>query len=74
MKYSIDVEKANDSHYEVSIQNIRRLEDYLMKEYHSKDLTACLQAFFKFHNEPDLSDLFSELEIEFEQYHFDSYD
>lgn len=74
LKYSIDVEKTNDSHYELSILNMSRLEDYLVKEYHSRDLKTGLQAFFRVHSESDLDDLLTSMDIGFEQYHFDTYD
>ncbi|MDO9088129.1 MAG: hypothetical protein Q7U53_18120 [Anaerolineaceae bacterium] len=74
VKYSIDVEKANDSHYELSDLSMSRLDDYLTKEYNSKSLTTGLQTFFKGHKESDLLDLLASLDIQYEQLHFDNYE
>lgn len=74
LKYSIDVEKANDSHYLISKKNMRWLEDYFMKEFHSIDVTAGLQVFFKVHNEFDHANLLTSLDIELEHFHFDAND
>lgn len=73
-KYSIDVEKASDSHYELSTNEMRRLENYLMDKYRKRDLIDGFKAFFRTNNEPDLTNLFDSLEIDYNQYHFDDYD
>ena len=73
-KYSIDVEKASDSHYELSTNEMRRLENYLMDKYRKRDLVAGLKEFFRSNNESDLRNLFDRLEIEYNQFHFDDYD
>ena len=73
-KASIDVEKASDSHYELSVDGMKRLEQYLMKKFQKWDLIAGLKEFIKNNNESDLRNLFDRLEINYNQYHFDDYD
>ena len=73
-KYSIDIEKASDSHYVLSINAMKRLEDYLMEKYRKRDLIDGLKAFFRTKNESDLTNLFDSLEIDYNQYHFDDYE
>lgn len=73
-KYSIDIEKASDSHYELSNSGMKRLEIYLMNKFQNRDLIDGLKEFLKTNNESDLTNLFDSIEIDYNQYHFDDYD
>lgn len=72
-KFSIDVEKASDSHYELSNSDMKRLEDYLMNKFGKQGLIDGLKEFIKTNNESDLINLFDRLDIDYNQYHFDDY-
>lgn len=72
-KYSIDVEKASDSHYELSNASMKRLECYLMHKFQKKDLIDGLKEFIRTNNELDLINLLDSLEIDYTPYHFDDY-
>ena len=53
-KASIDVEKASDSHYELSVDGLRRLEVYLMEKFKKGNLIAGLKEFLRRNNESGL--------------------
>jgi len=61
-KYSIDIEKASDSHYELSINAIKQLENYLSNKFPKRDLFDGLKEFLRTNNESDLTNLFDSLE------------
>jgi len=71
---AIDVEKAYDSHYELSNSDMKRLENYLKDKYRKRDLIDGLKEFFRSNNESDLINLFDSLKIDYNQFHFDDYD
>lgn len=73
-KYSIDIEKASDSHYELSNSGMKRMEHYLKNKFQKQDLIDGLKEFLRSNNESDLINLFDSLEIDYNQYHFDDYD
>ena len=73
-KYSIDIEKASDSHYELSNSGMKRMENYLKNKFQKQDLIDGLKEFLRTNNESDLINLLDSLEIDYNQYHFDDYD
>ena len=72
-KYSIDVEKASDSHYELTNSGMKLLQYYLMNKFQKRDLVDGLREFVRCNKESDLTNLFKSLEIDYDQYHYDDY-
>ena len=73
MKYSIDVEKANDSHYEISVEDMSRLARYFQCPNYTDDLSNALSAFFRKNGEKDLITLLNSQEIKYTPIHFDDW-
>ena len=73
-RYSIDVEKANDSHYNLSREGLETLAAHLKGRYGTEDAASGLAAFLRENGEPQLTALLDELGISYRQFHFDDYD
>lgn len=71
--YSIDVEKANDSHYEISVEEMSKLAGYFQRLNYSDDLSDALSGFFKHNGERELTALLGRLGIKHKGVYFDSY-
>lgn len=70
IKYSIDVEKAEDSHYEMIADEYKRLAVY----FGTEDTIAALKQFVCNHREQDFVALLDRLEILYTPFHYDSYE
>ncbi len=77
--YSIDVEKAEDSHYVFSPEGMDALDEYLATKYSGRTLDERLSQFIADHAsaseaEEALRQAVGQLGIKMQQFHFDSYD
>jgi len=68
-KYSIDVEKAADSHYEIDAVEMKKLSDYF-----NRKLENSLKKYLKTYSEHDLVELLDKLHIQYTPFHYDCYD
>jgi len=73
IKYSVDVEKENDSHYIIDSNNIFKLMEVLDCGKQTDELVTALTSFFKIRNEDEFVKFLKEREIKFTPYHFDDY-
>lgn len=73
MKYSIDVEKANDSHYDISADCADELAKLLEKQCAKGNFLENLREYFRENGENDLCELLTENSIHFGQFHYDDY-
>lgn len=67
-KYCIDIEKANDVHYELSDSSKKLLESYLNKKYNTTELKNGIIEFYKTHKEYRLGDLLNKLNIPYKRF------
>ena len=73
MKYSIDVEKANDSHYEIPVEEMSKLAGYFQCLNYTDDLSDALSTFFKKNTEKDFIALLKNQGIKYTPFHFDNW-
>ena len=73
LKYSIDVEKASDSHYEISTDGADELAKLLEKQCAKGSFLENLREYFRENGESDLCELLTENSIHFGQFHYDDY-
>ena len=73
MKYSIDVEKANDSHYEIPVEEMSKLAGYFQCLNYTDNLLDALSAFFKKNGEKDFIALLKNQGIKYTPFHFDNW-
>ena len=71
--YSIDVEKANDSHYCMEAQEMKRLAEILKKKCGRKTFLDNLKEYFKEDGECNFVAFMRENGILFQEYHYDDY-
>jgi hypothetical protein len=71
--YSLDVEKANDSHYEISMEEISKLAGYFHCLNYTDDLSNVLSAFFRKHGDKDFVHLLERQGIKYTPFHFDDW-
>jgi hypothetical protein len=71
--YSIDVEKANDSHYEIFMEEMTKLAGYFQCLNYTDDLSDVLSAFFKKNGEKDFIVLLDSQGIKYTPIHFDDW-
>lgn len=64
------MEKAKDSHYEISEDKIDKLTEYL----YPKRLVAGMKEFLATNNESDFVKLLDKLGIKYKQFHYDYFD
>jgi hypothetical protein len=64
-KYSLDVEKANDSHYEIDKDEMAKLIKHLNAE-----LTVALRTYFSSHNQWDFEKMLEDLDVKFKPHHY----
>jgi hypothetical protein len=69
--YSIDVEKANDSHYEITVEEMSKLAGYFQCLNYTDDLSDALSAFFRKNGEKDFIHLLDSQGIKYTPIHFD---
>ena len=69
--YSIDVEKANDSHYEISVEEMSKLAGYFHCLNYTDDLSDALSAFFIKNGDKDFIHLLDSQGIKYTPIHFD---
>jgi len=67
VKYSFDVEKAGDSHYELVKEEYNRLAAH----FGSKDTVVALKEYITDHDEHDFVDLLNMLEVFYQPFHYD---
>lgn len=77
--YSIDVEKADDSHYSFTVEAMSALDQYLTTRYAGATLVDRLKAFIAelpsaYAVEKELRRLIEELSLEVKEVHYDTYD
>ncbi|NTU70952.1 MAG: hypothetical protein HGB10_03910 [Coriobacteriia bacterium] len=77
--FSIDVEKAEDSHYSFSATQMSALDSYLVEHHPGATLVERLRAFIASfehsgYAERELRNLSARLGIDMDERHFDSYD
>lgn len=70
-KYSIDVEAANDSHYELDTVAAQKLDVVLEKAFGKKSLVENLKAFFISGNEHRLCSIMKKYGIDYTGFHYD---
>lgn len=73
VKYSVDVEKANDSHYIIDTVNIAKLADALHCDNSTNALVPKIARLLLDQGENGLVKFLEDNEIKFEQFHFDDY-
>jgi hypothetical protein len=73
VKYSIDVEKANDSHYEIPVEEMSKLAGYFQCLNYTEDLSDAFSAFFKKNGEKDFIALLKKKGIKYTPIHFDNW-
>ena len=73
IKYSVDVEKANDSHYEIDASNAARLAEILDCGNQTNELVTALTSFLSKKGELGFVKLLEDGGIKFQQFHFDDY-
>ena len=71
--YSIDVEKANDSHYEISVEEMSKLAGYFHCLNYTDDLSDALSGFFIKNGEKDFIVLLDSKGIKYTPFHFDNW-
>lgn len=71
VKYSVDKELANDSHYALDPVAAAKLRNALQTRYGSGDLVAMLRKFFRTETDHSLRMLLQAQGIPFQQFHFD---
>ena len=71
--YSIDVEKANDSHYDLEAHEMEILAEILKAKYSRKTLLDNLKEYFKENGELNFVAMMRDNEISFREFHFDYY-
>jgi len=71
--YSIDVEKANDSHYELSMEEMGKLAGYFQCLNYTDDLSDALSAFFRKNGDKDFVGLLDSQGIKYTPIHFDDW-
>ncbi len=69
-KYSFDVEKAEDSHYEISESESIKL----MEHFNPKSIEDGMRSFLKNNSEKDFVELLNNLGIKYTPFHYYSYD
>jgi hypothetical protein len=69
--YSIDVEKANDSHYEISVEEMSKLAGYFQCLNYTDDLSDALSGFFRKNGDKDFIVLLDSQGIKYTPIHFD---
>ena len=76
LSYSIDVEKAEDSHYTFTREAMNAFDGYLTTRFTGTTLVDRLAQFVSSSSaaESEIRDLVGRLGLEVQQYHFDSYD
>jgi hypothetical protein len=73
LKYSIDIEKANDSHHEISVEEMSKLAGYFQCLNYTDELSDALSTFFKKNGETDLVALLDSQGIKYTPIHFDDW-
>ena len=71
IKYSLDVEKANDSHYEIDVHNAASLAEIIGCGFQTNDLVAALTSFLSREGEDGFIKLFEDEGIMLQQFHYD---
>lgn len=74
INYSIDVEKACDSHYEIDVENAAKLALILQYSNNTDDIVSALTSFFSKNGEHEFVQMLEDQGIKYQPYHFDDYD
>lgn len=69
--YSVDVERADDSHYEIDSENATKLAFQLQCGDRTDDLVTTLSVFFLINTEHDFEKLLDKSGITYHPFHFD---
>jgi len=73
IKYSLDAEKAHDSHYEISVEEMSKLAGYFHCPNYTDDLVYTLSAFFRKYGEKDFIVLLDSQGIKYTPFHYDNW-
>ncbi len=71
--YSIDIEKANDSHYQFNCNEMMKLFEYLQKELDTPSIVGGLKRFVESNGELQIVELLEKLGIQYQPFHYDDY-
>lgn len=74
VKYSIDVEKACDSHYKINSDNAKKLSSQLLCDCTTESLANALADYFSKYSELDFVELLENSGVEYQPFHYDDYD
>jgi hypothetical protein len=72
-KYSIDIEKADDSHYEISAEEMGKLAGYLHCKNNTTDFIKALSTYYRKIGEHDFVALLDDQQIKYSPYHFNDW-
>lgn len=73
IKYSVDVEKANDSHYEIEAADIGNLTEALHCKNQTNELVSTIEKLISNFGENGFAKFLNDKGIKHTQFHFDDY-
>lgn len=73
-KYSVDIEEACDSHYEIDSENAAKFAFRLHCSIKTNDLVNALTVFFSKNGEHEFEEMLNEACIKHQPFHFNDYD